>query len=213
MRKLLILALLVAMASLGVLAQGLQTLNIDQAMRIDATGDGAMTIKFTLTAEQFQKWQMKFGQNQAFLRREMQKFVSQYETRDWEVQEKQMDRTETIALKILGAVIHKGGGLFEFRVPKQWRGGERTGSTFAYNYVESMGPGAVTQTNVKLILPESASRFTEEKAETGDRIIQYTLPTAGYRAMAPWLGLLLLIPGMALAAIGLFAMRGPASSR
>jgi hypothetical protein len=178
-------------------AQGrLETLNIDMSMKMDAIGNGVMTMKYTLNAAQYQGWLNKYGGNQALLRRDMSKFVSQYETRDWTVEEKPMDRTITISLTVLGCVLHKQGGAFEFRVPKQWRGGERTGTTFSYNYVEAAGGGAVSQTNVKLILPETASNFLEDKSETGDRVIQYSAPVPGSgRRMALWFGIVALIAG------------------
>ena len=194
---------LFALAPLAAAADELDTLNMDWTMKVEPIGDSTTTIRFNLTAKQFENWQAKYGQNQSLLKRDLSKGVSQFETSDWDVQEKQMDRLITISFKVKGSVIHKGGGVFEFRVPKQWRGGERSGSMYAYNFVEPLGPGSVLQNNIKLVLPDAASHFKEDKSETGDRIIQYTVPVPGSSRMALWLGLFLVVAGAGLVGMAL----------
>lgn len=203
-------AAMVACAPLA-LAQDLATMNLEETMKVDAIGDGVMTIKMGFNAEQYLGWQSKYGQNPSLLKRDMGKFVSQYETSDWDVQQNQMERKVTISVKIRGCVIHKGGGLFEFRVPKQWRGGDRSGNVYSYNFVEAAPGGGVIQNNVKLILPESASHFAEDKSESGDPIVQYSVPIGGAGKVLLWFGVGLMAIGAVLAGVS-FLIRGPAVS-
>lgn len=207
--KLSIILLSVALASLVPAAPPLQTIIIDQTMTVDQIGDGVMTLKLTLNGEQFQNWQKKYGENQSLLKRDLNQYVSQYETSGWDMQVNQMDRIVTISCKFKGAVMHRGGGLFEFRVPKSWRGGERHESTYSFNFVEAAGSGVVSQNNVRLALPASASNFTDDKAETGDRIIRYHLSVGG---AAVWLfraGIAALVLGVAVIAYAFLGMRNP----
>lgn len=177
-----------------------ETINLSNVMRITPLGDGVMTLGFTLSARQFAGWESKYGQDQGLLRRDMNNnYTGQFETSDWDVKTDQMNRTITVTVKVRGAVIPRGGGVFEFRVPKQWRGGERNGTTYSYNFVEPAGSGAVAQTNAKVILPDTASHFVEDKSETGDPVIQYKVPIGG-------MGSLLLYAGIAVAGLGVIAM-------
>ena len=214
-RYVLLASSLIIVATRVAAARELETVNVEEVLKIDALTDGVMTIKFTFTGLQFQKWQAKYGQNQSLLKRDLSKYVSQYEIYDWDVQTTQMDRVVIISCKVKGAGIHKGGGHFEFRVPKAWRGGERMGSTYVFNYVDALANGVVVQNNVKLILPDAASHFSEDHAETGDRIIQYALPVGGTGKLTLWLGLISLLAGGLLVAFALWAMRhtGPAAAR
>jgi hypothetical protein len=200
---------LIVAAHSGAFAQGdVETLNIDQSLTVDRIGDGVMVLKFTLTAAQFQNWQGKYGQNQSLLRRDLVKFVSQFETHDWSVDQNQMDRVVKISCKIKGGVVYKGNGRFEFRVPKQWRGGDRAGTTFSYNFVQSSG-GMVVQNNVKLTLPEGASRFSMDNSETGERIIQYILPVAGSSVALMWGGAAALLTGLLMVGFAVLRSRQP----
>ena len=119
---------------------------VSNVMKITPLGDGVMTMTFTLSAKQFANWQSKYGQDQGLLRRDMNNnYTGQFETSDWDVKIDTMNRTITVSVKTRGAVIPRGGGVFEFRVPKLWRGGERNGTTYSYNFVEPVGGGTVAQ--------------------------------------------------------------------
>ncbi|MGA2328057.1 MAG: hypothetical protein ABSH05_17400, partial [Bryobacteraceae bacterium] len=169
----------IALAPVALPAPELQTISIDQTLSVDRIGDGVMVLKLTLNGEQFQNWQSKYGQNQSLLKRDLGQYVSQYEAYGWDMQVNQMDRIVTITCKFRGAILHLGGGLFEFRVPKAWRGGERHDTTFSFNFIQPAANGVVIQNNVKLTLPASASDFADDKSETGDRVIRYRLPVGG----------------------------------
>jgi hypothetical protein len=189
----------------------LDTINLSNVMKISPLGDGVTTMTFTLTAKQFANWQSKYGQDEGLLRRDMNNnYTGQFETSDWAVKTDSMNRTVTVSVKTLGAVVPRGGGVFEFRVPKQWRGGERNGTTYSYNFVEPVGGGTVAQTNAKLVLPATASHFSEDKSETGDPIIQYKVPTGGFGGILLWAGIALAVIGLVLAAIGLTLKSAPA---
>lgn len=172
-----------------------ETLNLDQAMIVDDNGIATLKIKMSLTAAQFVNWQQKYGPNKSLLKRDMGKVLSMYDTYDWDVSEKAMDREITITVKARGAVINKGGGTYEFRVPKDWRGGERHDNSFTFNYVEGIGGGAVAQTNVRLTAPANAFNFREQLSEAGEKVIQYSLPVAG---KSGWM----LTAGLLFAAVG-----------
>lgn len=187
-----------------------ETLNLDQAMTVDNNGIATLKIKMTLTAAQFVNWQQKYGPNKSLLKRDMGKVLSMYDTYDWDVTEKQMDREITITVKARGAIINKGGGTYEFRVPKDWRGGERHDNTFTFNYVEGIGGGAVAQTNVRLTAPADAYNFREQLSEAGDKVIQYSLPVAGKSAWMLTAGLLFTVLGAGV--IGATLLGKPSSS-
>jgi len=199
-----------------VLAQDtMDTINISDVTKVSPLGDGVMTLTFTLSAKQFANWQSKYGQDQGLLRRDLNNnYTGQYETSDWDVKTDSMNRTITISVKTLGAVIPRGGGVFEFRVPKQWRGGERNGTTYSYNFVDPIAGGGVTQTNAKVVLPDSATHFVEDKSETGDPVIQYRVPVPGIGGMLLWAGVGALALGAVTAAIGLAVLKtAPAAAR
>jgi hypothetical protein len=193
----------------GLFAQDtLDTLNVSETMKVTPLGDGILTTAFTLSAKQFAKWESKYGQDQGLLRRDMNNnYTGQFETSDWDVKTDNMNRTITVSVKTRGAVIPRGGGVFEFRVPKQWRGGERNGTTYSYNFVEPIGGGGVAQTNAKLVLPETASRFVEDKSETGDPVIQYRVPVGGLSGVLLWAGIAFVVLGAAAVVVALTVLK------
>lgn len=192
-----------------------ETMNFDQTMEVDELGIATIAIKMTFTAAQFQNWQQKYGSNKSLLKRDMNKFISQYETFDWDVTERQMSREITVMLKAKGSVIHKGRGVTEFRIPKEWRGGQRDDNTFTFNYVEGIAPGVVGQFNVKLIAPASANNFREQLAENGEKVIQYTLPASGKKTWMLTAGVITLLLGAGLVGATLISKPAakPSSSR
>jgi hypothetical protein len=196
-----------AIAGVALAANDLETFNVDQTMTFDQIGDGVLTLKLTLNGEQFQNWQSKYGTNQSLLKRDMSAYVSQYEASGWDMQVNQMDRIVTITCKFKGAVLYRGAGLFEFRVPKAWRGGERNGSIYSFNYVELIRNGLVAQNNVRLVLPAESSNFADDKAETGDRVIRYHLPVSAAAGWLLWAGIAALLVGAAATAFALLGMK------
>jgi hypothetical protein len=206
--NLLLCVALLSLAPCALAQDTLDTLNVSESMKITPLGDGILTTAFTLSAKQFAKWQDKYGQDQGLLRRDMNNnYTGQFETADWDVKTDNMNRTITVSVRTLGAVIPRGGGVFEFRVPKQWRGGERNGTTYSYNFVEPIGGGAVAQTNAKLVLPDSASHFVEDKSETGDPVIQYRVPVGGLSGILLWAGIAFVAFGAAAVAVALTVLK------
>jgi len=198
------LVLLVLIASVPARADNLQTINIDETLNVDPIGNADMVIKFKLTASQFNAWQAKYGQNSSLLKRDLSKYVSKYDTSDWDVQEKQMDREVTVSLKARGVLKYHGDGEFEFTIPKAWRGGDRTNNTYSFNYVESIGQGQIAQHTEKVILPERATNFRDATSEEGDKVIKYTLPAStGGGGWMLWLGILAMIGGSGIGASAL----------
>jgi len=188
----------------------LQTINFEQVMQVDEVGNARVAITITLNAAQWTAWQQKYGQNKALLKRDMNKYMSQYETSDWDVSEKPMDRKLTITLTAKGTVVYKGDGRFEFKLPKDWKGGERNGTTFTYNYIEDIGGGVVGQFAVKLTLPKDAGSFKDEgTTDRGERVIQYVRPVSGSRGWVLWTGLFLIVAGGAAAGYARFAPGKP----
>lgn len=189
-----------------------ETMNFDQVMEVDELGEATIAIKMTFTAAQFQNWQQKYGSNKSLLKRDMNKFISQYETYDWDVTEKQMSREITVTLKAKGTVIHKGRGVTEFRIPKEWRGGERRDNTFTFNYVEGIAPGVVGQFNVKLVAPKSATNFREQLSETGEKVIQYSVPTVGRKTWMLTAGVITCVLGAGLLGLAFVGKTAPKSA-
>jgi hypothetical protein len=179
-RYLMVLALFAAVCGLAAErcpAQlgGTSVVNIDQHMVVDMHGNAQVTVQMKLTAPQFQQWQMRYGQNPSLLRREMGKLVSQYDTYDFNVVKNEMERQVTVSFKVRGMIRYKGRGLFEFDVPKQWRGGQRVGGEYQFHYPESLGPNQIAQHTVKVTLPAKAGGFNEQLSEDGDKLIQYRM--------------------------------------
>jgi hypothetical protein len=197
-------------ASSALFAQSADSINVATTMTIDPLGDGIMKINTTLTAQQFANWQEKYGQDQGLLRRDMtNNYVGQYDTFDWDVKTDTMNRVVTVSVKAHGMVIPRGGGAFEFRVPKSWRGGERNATTYSYNYANSLGNGLIEQDNIKLVLPATASQFTEDKSETGDPIIQYHVPVGGMSAMLLYAGAAFLVLGLLVIILAITVIKQP----
>ena len=206
---LLLLAVLLA-AACGLLAQDTQSINVGIVMKVDPLGDGVMTMTFTLSAIQFKNWQSKYGEDQGLLRRDMtNNYMGQFDTSDWDVKTDTMNRTVAISVKAHGIVIPRGGGMFEFRVPKSWRGGERNGTTYSYNFAEPSGDGGIVQTNAKLILPVTASHFTEDKSETGEPVIQYRVPVGSLSGIMLYAGAAFLAAGLLAIVIAVALVKPP----
>ena len=207
--KLLLCGCILAAAG-GLFAQAADSINVATMLTIDPLGDGVMKFTTTLTAQQFANWQEKYGQDTGLLRRDMtNNYVGQYDTSDWDVKVDSMNRVVTVSVKAHGMVIPRGGGVFEFRVPKSWRGGERNGTTYSYNFANSLGSGMIEQDNVKLILPSAASHFTEDKSETGDPIIQYRVPTGGMTAILLYAGAAFVVLGLLVVVLALAVIKQP----
>jgi len=201
-----LLWLFFVLACLGLFAgagPGMPTLSIGEEMKIDAIGDGAIAINLTLTAGQYANWNQKYGQNKSLLKRDMGKFVSQYDTYDWEVKSNDMDRTVSIGIKAHGLVTHLGNGMYEFDVPKDWRGGDRNGNTISYNFVET-DSGLVQQFNCKVTLPPDAKDVKNDTGESGQKVLRYSVPVA---SKTHWvvlsLGALIALGGLGIMFIGL----------
>jgi hypothetical protein len=212
MRRIPLILLSIAFAAAAVAAPQLETINIDQTLTVDPVGDGVLTLKYTFNGEQFQIWQEKYGQNASLLKRDMSQYVSQYEAYGWDMQENQMDRIVTVTCKFKGGMLYRGGGIFEFRVPKAWRGGTRHDNTFLFNFVQPIADGVVAQNNITLILPGAASDFSDDKSETGDRVIRYRLPVGGMGAWLLWVGLAALVAGAAVTAFAEWGTKAPVRS-
>jgi len=211
--SILLLAVLLAAAG-GLLAQDTQSLNVGILMKVDPLGDGTMTMTFTLSAIQFKSWQAKYGEDQGLLRRDMMNnYMGQFDTSDWDVKTDTMNRTVAISVKAHGIVIPRGGGTFEFRVPKSWRGGERNGTTYSYNFAEPSGDGGIIQTNAKLVLPATASHFTEDKSETGEPVIQYRVPVGGLTGILLYAGAAFLLCGVLAIVLAVAVIKPPRPAR
>ena len=193
--KLLFAAGLLA-GALVLVAQDAETISVNTTMNVNGTGDAQMTVTTTLTAKQFANWKSQYGDDQGLLKRDMEKdYLGAFDLSDWDVKMDSMNRVVTVAVKVHGVVIPRGNGTFEFRVPKSWRGGERNGTTYNYNFANNIGDGMIEQSNVKLILPATASHFTEDKSETGDTVIQYRLPSGSMAGMLLYAGIAFLLLG------------------
>jgi hypothetical protein len=181
----------------------LSTISFDESMKIDAIGDAAVAINLTLTAQQFVNWNQKYGQNQSLLKRDLGKVLSQYDTYDWSVQTDPMERKVSIGVKAHGAVKHKGGGVYEFDVPKDWKGGQHNANSIDYNSLESLGNGAIAQLNSKLILPAECTDIKDDTGEAGQRVVRYTVPMKSTRHyILAIFGGLLMIGGLGFAGLG-----------
>jgi hypothetical protein len=211
MKRVLALLLLMVCGLVWLGASGpVQTLNLDETMKLNEIGDCEIKINFILTAAQYATWNQKYGQNPSLLRRDMGKLVSQYDTHDWVVDAKPMERQVSISVGAHGVVSHKGNGNYQFEVPKNWRGGQINNNAIDYNYAESLGPGMLAQYNCKVILPASATGIKDDTGESGERIVRYSVPiTAGGKSGWTWvvltiLGVMLLFVGAGITGVGLF---------
>jgi hypothetical protein len=158
---------------------GMQTIAFDEIINVDELGDATATVNFTLTASQFANWNQKYGQNKSLLKRDMEKVFSQYDTYDWDVKIKEMERQVSVSFKAHGLVTHKADGRYEFPVPKNWKGGQISGKSIDYNFVEPMGGGSIAQFNAKVNLPSKAKDIQSAVGESGEKIIRYDVPVGG----------------------------------
>jgi hypothetical protein len=185
---------------------GIQTIAFDEVINVDALGDASMTVTFTLTAAQFAAWNQKYGQNKSLLKRDMEKIFSQYDTYDWDIKVKEMERQVTVGLKAHGVVQHKTNGRYEFPVLKTWKGGQIVGHSIDYNFVEPLGQGALAQFNAKVNLPDNASAIQNDTGESGEKIIRYDVPVGSINWLK-WttmgIGTLILLLGALIAGVGL----------
>jgi hypothetical protein len=185
--------------------QQTQTMNFDQTIAVDPLGNGKLTITMRFNASQFQMWQAKYGANKSLLKRDMGKMVSQYDTYDWDVSEKQMEREVTVSVSARGVMRHLGGGRYEFDVPAEWRGGERRDNRYTFNFIQDIAPGVIAQNAVTLDLPAAAREFADTTGNAGQRVIRYTTETPASGGVS-WLklvgGLMLGLIGLGLAGAG-----------
>jgi hypothetical protein len=150
-------------------------LQSNEKQTIDALGDATLAIELKLTAKQYVLWKQKYGNNPSILRRDMGRLISQYETSNFDVEQDDMDRVVRVTLDAKGVVTYKGDGRFEFKVPKEWTGGQRVGNEYRFNYIQSIGPNSLMQHNVVTVLPAGASDIQDQLSEEGEKVVQYTL--------------------------------------
>lgn len=187
-------------------------MNIEQSFDVDALGNASLQIHMKLTAAQYQQWKGRYGQNPSLLKRDMSKLLSPYDIRDFNVEQKDMERHIIVSLKARGVVRYKGRGLYEMDIPKAWQGGRRIGSEYEFHYTESGGPDSIMHNTVRVKLPISAYDFGENLAEQGDKIISYHMPSQSY-GRSPLLliaAAVLIIGGLALTAVAFVLPKGSA---
>ncbi len=166
-----------ALGSTTVRAQASPEMLLSEETQVaDELGNARFNVKIKLTAKQYLVWKQKYGSNPSILRRDMGRLTSQYETSNFKLEQDDMNREIRISMDANGVVTHKGGGEFEFKVPKEWTGGQRVNNEYRFNYVQSLGPGALMQHSVAIVLPERAGNMHDQLSEEGDKVIQYRLP-------------------------------------
>jgi len=87
--------------------------------------------------------------------------------------------------------------------------GERNGTRYSYNFAEAGSDGSIVQDNVKLLFPANASKFSEDKNETGDTVVTYHVPTEGMAGMMLYAGAGLLVVGLLIIVLAAAVMKGP----
>jgi hypothetical protein len=203
MKSLFLCLLAIVLLALPARGQQVSTTTFDQVMHIDPLGDMSMTMKFSLTASEYQMWNAKYGQNKSLLKRDIGRLLSQWDTHDWKVDVNEMERQVSVSLKVHGAVMHKGGGSYEFDVPKPWKGGDRNGTTVRYNYIQSFGPSSIGQYNVTINLPEAASDIKEDTGSSGQKVLRYKVPVPSQsNGLGLGLGIALTLIGLVCTAAG-----------
>lgn len=156
------------------------TIAFDETFACDALGDCVWSIDFTLDAASYASWHQRYGQNKSLIKRDMGKLMSQFDMRDWEVKVDEMERRIHVGVTARGAVKHKGGGRYEYAIPKTWKGGDLIGTTLSFNYIEAMDVGVIGHHNIKLVLPAEASEIVSDGVgDSGERVVRYAVPTPG----------------------------------
>lgn len=206
--RLLLLVLFVALGLTAGAARAQGTMHIEQTIDVDALGDGTFEMVMTFNASQFQTWQDRFGTNPALLRRDITRSLSQYDVTDFKLDKNELDRKVTITLNASGMTRYKGAGLFELDVPKDWRLGDKDDNVLKFTYLEPAGAMTI-QHNVTINLPENVSDVTDpHRAEGGVQRMTYTLPVKERSSMLLILGVVLLVAGLAVTAVGAVKAKG-----
>jgi hypothetical protein len=181
MKKLIfLLALLVARPAA---AQNAEVLNFEEQIAVAANGDGTVKLSFKLNAQQFVNWKQKYGLNPSLLKRDVGKFMSQYETHDFKCDQNEMEREFKVSFGAKGFARAVGGRRLEIRLPKTWKGGDRKGTEYTLHYPESLGPRLIADHTIRVSLPEGASNWKEELADGSEKVISYEVP-ASFQEMA-----------------------------
>ena len=202
------LLLLVVLALAGGTARAQETMHVEQTIDVDELGDGTFKMLMTFTASQFQAWQDRFGDNPALLRRDITLNLSQYDVTGFNLEKNELDREVTITLSASGMTRYKGDGLFELDVPKNWKLANKDKNVLKFTYLEPAGMMTI-QHHVTINLPEAASDVTDpHRAEGGMQRMTYTMPVKRDSSLMLILGIVLLVAGLAVTAVGAVKAKG-----
>ncbi len=197
-------------SSAVLLADDTDTVSVGTTINITPLGDGTITMKRTYTAAQFRQFKEQYGDDQGLLKRDLTKeWLGKLDLDNWDIKIDSVNRTLSISIGVHGAVIPRGGGAFAFEIPKAWKGGERVGTTYNYNFAEAASDGSIMQDNVKLIFPPNATRFSEDKNEIGDTVINYHVPSGGMTGLLLYAGVALLVLGLLTIILAAAVMKAP----
>jgi len=183
--------------------------NIAEEMTFDIkdNADVVCHIKYQLNAKQYVAWKSQFGNNPALLKRQITNFISQYEITNFKVDENAVERQIDISLLVKGMVRNKGEGVYEFSVPKDWKGGEKIERGFQFHTTKVTGLDSVMDINLKVLLPAQATVSNENIAAENDKVILYRLRNLMYANLSGNIILIispiLLLAGALLIFIGL----------
>ena len=192
------------------LADDTDTVSVTTTMTVTPLGDGTMTMKRTYTAAQFRQFKEQYGDDQGLLKRDLTRgYLGTMDLSDWNIQIDSVNRSLSLSVKMHGVVIPRGGGAFQFPIPKSWKGGERNGTNYSYNFAEAGSDGGIMQDNVKLIFPANSTRFSEDKNETGDTVVTYHVPTGAMTGILLYAGAGFLAIGLLLIILAAALMKSP----
>lgn len=192
------------LAPLPAHAQVQDVMNIDQTVNVSELGDATFVMRMTFSASQFQQWQQRYGMNPSLLKREMGKYMSQYDITDFQLDKNEMEREVTITIKARGITTYRGNGRTEIEVPKSWRLVDKDAHELKFNYLEPAGNGVTVQGHVTTKLPETATDISEPvPAEGGMKRVTYLMPVASKSSTGLILGIGLVVVGLVVSGIGL----------
>ena len=192
-------------------AQAQEVMNIEQTIDVSELGDATFVMRMKLTASQFQEWQQRYGMNPSLLKREMSKYLTQYDITDFQLQKDEMEREITMTIKARGVTTYRGNGRTEIEFPKNWKLVDQDAHELKFNYIEPVGNGVSIQGHITTTLPQAASDISEPvPAEGGMQRITYSMPVASRSSMSLILGLGIVVLGLLLSGIG--PVKGKAGS-
>ena len=166
--------------------------NMDIRSKLDAVGDGEMTITLRMNASEWAAWKRQYGTNPSMFKRDICKMFTQYELTKFDLVQDDMERQATVKIRGKALSAYEGEGVYEVELGKTMAKGDLVDGEYRVTYTEPQGPNSLSLIDQRIRLPEGAHHAEIATSAAGVPVLRYLLEPAGTGLPWLWIGAALL---------------------